>query len=272
VKVECENPEIFAMIHGMLRTRDYALGLSIMVFLLVGIGVTLLKQGYDLRGGLAAAVFVAQPSEAPASASVSEEVEISREERIASLRTKIAALGVFAQEAEPIPEVIASTSEPADITVAEVKEVRCGLYKPYSGVWNSRGLIVSEVEGARLVYRETAVMAASGTSALPTVLKDVLLQLPVKSVPTTGTNCIASDVIGITKHGSLIRNHEIAAYKSYDAAAHIGYALDGFPIYGSSDENTDLCGGVVVAGQYRYYIHPQRETILSCFAGTPASL
>jgi hypothetical protein len=259
----------------MMRTRDYVLGLSIMVFLLVGIGVTLLKQGFGFGEGLSAAVFVASPSDTPTSASVSSEVELSREERIAALRKKIAALGTFSNESEPTQDVVdVATSTPvSDIAVADIAEDRCASYAPFGGVWNSKGVIVEEVEGARIVYRETtAPSVASGTAALPPATKKTLLQLSVKSLPPAVASCIASDVIGITKHGSLIRNHEIAAYKTYDSNALIGYALDGFPIYGGSQAKTDACGGVAVGGQYRYYIHPERSTILSCFAGNPTKL
>lgn len=259
----------------MIRTRDYVLGLSIVVFLLVGIGVTLLKQGYDFGTDLSATVFVASPSDAPTSASVSSEVEMSREERIASLRKKIAALGTLGNEPESTEVVAdnATSTSVSDVAVVDIAEDRCASYAPFSGIWNSKGVVVEEVEGARIVYKETATPSvASGTAALPPAAKTLLLQLSVKSLPPATASCIPSDVIGITKHGSLIRNHEIAAYKTYDSNTLIGYALDGFPIYGASQTKTDTCGGVAMGGQYRYYIHPERSTILSCFAGKPASL
>jgi hypothetical protein len=257
-----------------MRTRDYALGLSMIVFLLVGIGVTLLQQGFVLPTGLSAAVFVANPSDAPVTASVSSEVEISREERIASLRKKIAALGTL--ESEPSPEaeqVAASSTAAATVAVSEIVENRCAAYAPFGGVWDSRKILMSEAEGARIVYRETeSPSAASGTAPVAAKTKQILMELPVKSLPPASSHCIPTDVVGITTNGTLLRNDERIAYGSFDAGTLIGYALDGFPIYGSSNTQTDTCGGVVVGGQYRYYLHPERTTMISCFAGKPINL
>ncbi len=258
----------------MLRTRDYAIGLSVIVFLMVGIGLTLIKQGNLFGGGLSAAVFVSQPVSDSSSASVSREVEVSREERIASLRKKIASLGVTESEPEtPAEEVVATSTETTNVVVKDIEEQRCSFYAPYSGSWNSRGVSINEEEGARIVYREaTPSPIASSTTALPAPSKQILLELPVKSLPAASTHCIASDVIGITKHGTLIRNDEILAYRTFDAGTLIGYALDGFPIYGGSNVQTDTCGGVAVKGQYRYYLHPDRNTMISCFAAPPVTL
>jgi hypothetical protein len=99
-----------------------------------------------------------------------------------------------------------------------------------------------------------------------------VLQLPTRTTPSTNPTCLASDVIGIATDGSLIRNNEVGLYGIFGADTLIGYALDGFPIYGAGVGAVDACGGVVVSGVYRYQIQLKNETIINCFAGTPVSL
>ena len=60
------------------------------------------------------------------------------------------------------------------------------------------------------------------------------MQLPVRNIPSGGTTCISTDVIGIATDGSLIRNNEAGVYGIFGANTLVGWALDGFPIYGSS--------------------------------------
>jgi hypothetical protein len=79
-------------------------------------------------------------------------------------------------------------------------------------------------------------------------------------------------VIGITIGGSLIRNNEVGVYGVFGGDTLVGYALDGFPIYGTSGQKTDICGGGMIGGQYRYMISSSRGTIINCFAGTPVAI
>jgi hypothetical protein len=79
-------------------------------------------------------------------------------------------------------------------------------------------------------------------------------------------------VIGISKNGSLIRNTDVAGYGSFGGDTLVGYALDGFPIYGAADKRTDICGGLMEDGQYRYQISNSRDTIITCYVGSPISL
>ncbi len=85
-----------------------------------------------------------------------------------------------------------------------------------------------------------------------------------------GEVCLPSDVIGIAKDGSLIRNNEVSLYKIFSSDTLIGYALDGWPIYGlSSGINSGSCGESKIAGGYVYYLSDDRETVLNCFISTP---
>jgi hypothetical protein len=84
---------------------------------------------------------------------------------------------------------------------------------------------------------------------------------------------LPTDVVGIAQDGSLIRESEMALYGVFGGETLVGYALDGFPIYGSNPgAATDHCGGMMVGGQYRYYLSPERDSVINCFAGVPVTL
>jgi hypothetical protein len=257
----------------MLRTRDYALLLATITFLVVGITTTVLtKGGFSGVGGMTASVFEATEEPTSYEAIVSEKVEPSREGRIASLREKIAKLGLSEVDTSPEPEEVPATvPEATEEETEAIAEQTCSYYGLFASAWNPSGLLIEEVEGGRLVYREVT-NDATGSSTVPVVKKDIALQLAVRSVPLPTQHCIPSDVIGIATNGALIRNGEVAMYSEYGPNMLIGYALDGFPMYGASSAQTDVCGGMMVSGQYRYVVHSDRDTIITCFAGIPASL
>ena len=84
-------------------------------------------------------------------------------------------------------------------------------------------------------------------------------------------SCIAHDVVGISTTGELIANADAPRYAGYSAATLVGYALDGFPIYGpQSSAQLDACGGTSEGEGYRYHIRSVESFVLGCFAGTPA--
>jgi hypothetical protein len=145
--------------------------------------------------------------------------------------------------------------------------------------WSPTGIKIEEAEGARLVYRPVEASAPvtqnAGSTSAPILIqpqRNILAQLPVRTFPAANTSCIASDVIGIANDGSLIRNNEAGVYGIFNSSTLVGYALDGFPIYGSSSEAGDTCGGIMAAEGYRYQISPQRDTILHCYSAAPIRL
>ena len=87
-----------------------------------------------------------------------------------------------------------------------------------------------------------------------------------------GANRAPSDVIGIALDGSLIKNNEYSLYSIFREETLIGYALDGFPIYGQSEVSTDECGGILADNQYRYYLSKERKAVLYCYSGTPVEI
>jgi hypothetical protein len=187
-----------------------------------------------------------------------------REERLASLRQKLKnrTLEIFTP---PVEEPVVEIEEEEVVETELETEMKCSQFAAFSGSWDSRGLKVADREGVRQVYRETLV----GTSTTPT--KTVLLEIPLRSKPVAKT-CIPSDVVAISVNGSLIRNNDARAYAGTAPDTMIGYTLDGYPLYGGLAVSADACGGAVVAGQYRYGLQAERDTILRCFVATPISL
>lgn len=249
----------------MFRTRDFVLIFVTVVFLVVAIGVTLVRQYFGGGEGEPVVAFV-DTLEQEFTAELVEKAPLSREERVAEMRRKIAEGGELTLSS---PEVAAAVSPEEDVmeevsTVPEPGVQKCPGYSTYRGYWSPQGVHIELAEGARIVYR-TLEQAPVGTT---TATKDILVQLPAYPV-YTGSVCLPSDVIGIAQDGSLIRNDEVGLYGVFGEHTLIGYVFDGFPIYGVSSMKTDDCGGAVVAGEYRYYLSDERETILNCFAATP---
>ncbi len=256
----------------MFRTRDYALMLATITFLMVGIATTLFSQNdFFGIGSMSASVFESTEQPESYEVVVAQATEPSREERVFSLREKIARLGLAKNTPEPEEQVSEVLPEVTEEEADKITEKKCSYYGIHTTTWNPQGLLIEEVEGARLVYREVDGVA-TGSSTIPAVTKGIVLQLPVRSVPMPTEHCVPSDVIGIATDGSLIRNSEVSVYSVFGPSTLVGYALDGFPIYGAGTNATDICGGLMVAGQYRYQINPERTTIIACFAGVPASL
>lgn len=261
----------------MLRTRDFFVMVSLIAFLVVAISATLVSStGLNFSNfGTPAAVFLAD-TETTYQAYVPETHTASRSSRLAAMREKISqARGLFVEEVPVTEEIVATSSD--IVAVEDQGELLCEGYRTGGVVWSASGIKFEEVEGARLVYRElvvsaVAVGASSTVTTAPNPAREVLAQLPVRSLPLATKACLSRDVIGISLSGGLIRNNEFIAYQTAGSEQLIGYALDGFPIYGVSNGGTDQCGGSIKNGQYRYQLSNNRDTLINCFSGTPISL
>src|SRR5690606_28864850 len=122
-------------------------------------------------------------------------------------------------------------------------------------------------EGARVLYREVSGDIDSDISS------STILQLPINSFPSDVKTCLNNDIVGIALEGSLMRNAEDKIYKIFGSETLLGYALDGFPIYGLDDSLVaDSGGGASVSGAYRYYLNSSRSGLIGCFSGSPISL
>jgi hypothetical protein len=243
----------------MFRTRDFILLFSTIMFLVMAIGTTLITQGRTSDSGTL--VFDPAPA-AEYVAVIASSESLSRNERVAQMRAKISQETFISKpEDTPTEIIVAELGEGQTEEVFVGGIIRCPEYQLYQGFWDARDVSLSELEGAQVLIRGTV----SSTS-----IPEIVLQLPVAFQATGNPACIGSDVIGVANDGSLIRNDEVALYSIFGASTLVGYALDGFPIYGVGTSVVDSCGGRVVAGQYRYELQSGSETLISCFAGTPA--
>lgn len=262
----------------MLRKRDFILLMAAIGTLTLAIAGVLY---FDVSSPFAqsASVFVATDDGEETSAVIIGETAPDRESRLEALRKKIAKAdgGELAAATPLIEDTPTETPPPSEAEPTPVEEPndagerRCDNYHQGGFGWNANGLLIDEVEGGRLIYRE-AIGEPLASSTEPTVTRDVVLELPVRSVPYGNPQCIASDVIGIATDGSLIRNNEIGVYQVFSADSLVGYALDGFPIYGRGSAATDECGGRISGGQYRYELSSNRDVMISCYAGTPVAI
>jgi len=258
------------------RTKDFLLFLITVAFLLVGITATVQSDIAKRSATSSLPALVVFSEEMTYEAVLPEAVAIDRPSRLASLRNKIAALVLdtpIEAEVTVLPEEIVKEE-----VVVPGAILHCPRYTTIAPAWVATGLRFEVVEGARLVYREVAALPvvsenASGTSQAALASNhEIVLQLPLRSAPLLTKTCIATDVVGIALDGSLIRNNEHTLYQVFGADSLIGYALDGFPIYGVRSQPTDVCGGSSVSGEYRYYLSTEREGVLGCFGGEPVSL
>lgn len=247
----------------MMRTRDFVLVFSVLAFVVIGLGGTLLGQW--LQGEITQDISPANvlPASSEPSATIGARIpadttDQDRAERLETLRAKIAQVEldeVVAPESQE-PTTVATTS---GVTQAD-EVIRCADVSAYGKFWDARGVTVEPREGAVVVQR----MLETGPQ--------VVLQLAARTQPSATPSCLATDVIGIANDGSLIRNDERDLYAIFGSETRIGYALDGFPIHGVSTVRGDVCGGRLVGGQYRYELSPDRAAVLNCFASAPAVL
>lgn len=245
----------------MLRTRDFVLLFTAIIFLIVALGATVINILFPAVSVPQSLVPAEPQSELEADLQMPE---LDRAARAAALAKKIAEDGSVYISAPASVDVDEAPVEP-DVSdaVTIIDPLLCGNYRTYVGPWPSRALTVTVAEGVR-VYSQTTVVASSSI---------VTPLLTISAVPVVGIPyCLSTDVIGVATDGSLIRNTEVGLYGIFGSDTLIGYALDGFPIYGRTTSQSDECGGVTTASGYRYHVSPERPYVLACFSGLPAPL
>lgn len=248
------------------RTRDFAIFLGSVGFLVTAIIFTASNDITVSAENNALTISAVSSAENIYPASVVERVPLDRAARLADLRQKVSA--------QTLPEmtVVTAAPEPVSTTPADTDSStvqKCAGYTTIKPTWSAAGLEFAVVEGARIVYRnEPIVVSASAT--VPT--RVVVLQLPLSGRQSSLGSCLSDSLIGIASDGSLISNDEYAVYGVFGENTLIGYALDGFPIYGKSSRQTDSCGGAVVEGEYRYFLSSDREGVIGCYSGAAVTL
>jgi hypothetical protein len=252
-----------------LNSRNFLLYLLSVAFLVIAIMTTYLE------GKREPVTFPWQDKaeselEVEYSAVVQARAVPDRDRRLQALRDQIGKIDFSETLSAPVvtmPEAI----PPAEAEAEAAGILLCSNYTASALAWPTTGVKLEVVEGARLVFTESTTPIVASSTEADATLKNVLLQLPLSSFPGKTHNCLPSPVVGVAVDGSLIRNEEVGLYSVFGAETLVGYALDGFPIYGAGEIAPDRCGGEVTAGEYRYVLSKEREVILNCFAGSPTT-
>jgi len=283
VSGEAEQAQLARLCYDrcMIRTRDLVLFLACMAFLLAGIGVTGLSQLFTTPGATTAIQFNTAGQSTSSAELVTDSLD--RQQRLYELQAKIASRDttLYQPAVELTEEEIESESTPdIDESETDTEVVSLIQYCPAVGVvarsWPAADIVQTEREGRRIYITETSEVVTTHvgtTTAAETIVSETIYaHLPIRT-SAGRMSCIGQDVIGIAQDGSLLRNENHVAYSIFGSDTLIGYALDGLPIYGLSETIvTDQCGGVVMNGQYRYYLSADRPGMIGCFAAAPVTL
>jgi hypothetical protein len=261
----------------MFRTRDFILVFLTVGFLVLAIIYTLATQNQS-RFDAIRPTQQTPINEVTAVVVESDSPQLNRDERLRTLREKIAAselIGISAaanpETQNPEVDVSQTSSSPSQFD----EPLLCPNYQVNQMVfgWPATDIITDTREGSRVYYTvEMSTATSTASTSSPVASESILLQLPIQFVPLGTASCLASDVVGVALDGSLIKNQEASLYQLFTNDSLIGYALDGFPIYGTGSAVTDNCGGRIVQGQYRYELSESRDNVLNCFSGNPQIL
>ncbi len=251
----------------LLNTRNFFLYLLSLAFLLVAISATVAMQGNKYINSAAVA-----SSEVEVVENYGVEVTLAepldRADKLKEMRNKVLAEGLVLTSS-PVAESQNETV-PTPALVNNNGLLLCADYLEDKRSWLPGPVEFSVVEGARILSPVSNTALDMSSSSLP---MSPLLQLPVRSFALAEPSCLPSDVVAVALDGSLIRNNELSLYGIFGQDTLLGYALDGFPLYGvAADLPLDGCGGLASAEGYQYYLDMEREVILNCFASSPVSL
>jgi hypothetical protein len=264
----------------MIRKRDFILFLHVVAFLVVAITMTTLYS-IDLPGqGMTEVQPLFESTTASYTATIVESVDL-KPTRLAALQAKLRDRGeiISALDNEPtVEEPVVSGSKSAT-TTTEIKDapLRCASYRAVT-VEGLNGVLTYVERGTSRIFYTLAVTGSAqststGLTISTTSVEKIVLSLPLRTIPLPFASCIPTDIVAVTLVGAPIRNTEYAQFKGVSEAVLIGYTLDGFPLYGQTNNlETDACGGRLVDGAYRYYLSPQRDAVVGCFVGIPVNL
>jgi len=259
--------------YPMIRTRDFILFVVAFLFLSMAIVSTLARD--SSRDDFVATGISFTDNELSLSSEGSpENSELNRTEIINRLKNKIANNTLSITPVPTSPE-----SEESEIVPEEQGLLKKCTYPDDAlslvPLWPLSNVHVESREGARLVYLEEKVvfpdLSTSTASATPEVTLTVtpLLQLALSPVQQAESQCVPSEIVGVSNAGILLFNNDAKAYRGIGEQTHIGYARDGFPIYGVYEGEVDECGGYEHPLGYRYTVSAERPYLIGCFKALP---
>lgn len=261
----------------MIRTRNFFLVILFLAFLLGGIVLTLWFTS-DTKTTTSYRDMLFGTDTATMTAEVATPAD-DKQSRLEALRKKLAtftnvAMAPTPSEVEPEPNVAATSTESNEpdgsAVVATVQ--RCANYRSVNVPQLTGGLTYQEAGGQRTFFVTETVAGDASSTALATNQK-VVFTLPLRSASLGVKDCLTADIVAVTPTGLPIRNSDVAAYSGSGESTLIGYTIDGLTLFGkTSSIDTDECGGATVGGVYRYYVSPERKTLINCFVAIPVAL
>lgn len=248
----------------------------IVVFLLLGISTTILKEAFTFTGHTGDEV--AFDTSAETIAVAVQNNELDKQSYLQRIKAKLAqgegqVIGgpVFTSVDTPIVSTSTASSSSSSQGV-----VLCNNFDASNQAfasWPSSGISLQAIEGTRVFSIQETTTATVGTTTQETSVHKTILELPIRFTGEGGSNCVSQNVVGVTATGILIDNRTASAYASLSEFNLIGYALDGYPIYGpAQDASTlDACGGRTTVAGYQYHVQPEQEFVLACYGAQPSS-
>lgn len=206
-------------------------------------------------------------------------VALDRAANLAHLREKLAR---DTSTITPLPETFVEDIPITETDAPQAPEWivnRC-LYPddvlPHVAAWPMNRVRVAVEDGYRLAYSEEVVAtnlqpvgSSTAVSQPAETVRTTYLSLPLAPAALPVPSCVPSEVVGVTPSGILLLNSDADIWQNVASESLIGYARDGYPIYGRYDGEVDECGGYTASTGYRYSIGSARSFMIGCFKATP---
>ena len=249
----------------MIRTRDFLLYVLVLVFLALAIGTTVVINRSDVQVVSQPVPAFGESTEPKAAADISSEGENA----LNRLRTKIAAGEGQILSAPPVMTSVDTPTEP----LVEVSVVNyCNMVAPHpvTKAWPET-VMVRETASMYQVIGETELTVPNGSSTNIVIEEFPFQLIPKNSERGSYDTCLPDTTIGVDINGQPLDNRNVDRYRAFDYSDLIGYARDGIPIYGTApvEAQLDVCGGMDTSSGYSYFIQPESEGIISCYAQIP---
>ncbi len=276
----------------MIRSRDLVIFVGVVLFLVFGITLTHLKAVYaPLFAGTPVAFLV--DTNASTSFTAIAQLKTDTDKRASTIERLKKALAQNTEVIQVNPSVetavvATSTETNGDQDVATSVEGNAGIVSCGSSddsfevmsQWPRSDVRIEIKAGMRLIVhteeKEAPILFATSTVSSSVQVKKeqvvtTLLQIEMYPRVQSNPTCVPSTIIGVTSLGALLSNSDASFYKNTNSNVLIGYARDGFPVYGLFEGAVDACGGYVHPEGYRYTIGKDRNYVLGCFVGIPQS-
>jgi len=251
----------------MLRTRDLVLFVLCLLVLFLAILVTLPTRS----GGSLATIDFSEDAPTTEDATAPTTVTPDYASNIDRLKALIASGKVtVTPQPDTFLDDIPETETDVPVPPVQLAVSYC-LYAddtlPFISVWPQQGTSLT-VSGGTRVFAATETITPVGSTTPEQVVKQ-LLAMPVTPARLALPACVPSAIVGVTVSGAPIFNENASIWAGVAAGTLIGYARDGFPIYGRYDGEVDACGGYMAPDGYRYAVAANRSYVIGCYAAAP---